>query len=322
MNQFQEVKKYLKQIKKLKTLLIIGGSGFFGKSIIDYINSTNYNKWKISKIIIISKKKKSFNLKKKINNKFKLIRIFMNILDIKTLPRSDYIIYAIHSKNNIENKKGIINFRNLLKNYPKQTKILLTSSGSVYGDFSSKKKLKESQKINYKKLNSLKGYKKNYSKIKILMEKTFILLGRKKFNVSIARCFSFIGPRILNKRNYAISNFIDQSINKKSIIVKSQIQSYRSYMYADDLAYWLLNILISSNPSCPIYNVGSDKPYSLYKVASIVSKIFKKPIISNYKKSNLIEYYVPSILKAKNKLGLSIKYSLKKSINLTAKGLK
>ena len=45
-------------------------------------------------------------------------------------------------------------------------------------------------------------------------------------------------------------------------------------------------------------------------------------IISSYKKSNLTEYYVPSILKAKNELGLRIKYSLKESINLTVKGLK
>ena len=93
-------------------------------------------------------------------------------------------------------------------------------------------------------------------------------------------------------------------------------------MYEDDLAEWLLNILKKSNPSCPIYNVGSDKPYSLDKIASILSKIFKKPIISSYEKSNLTEYYVPSILKAKNELGLRIKYSLKESINLTVKGLK
>ena len=306
----------------MKTLIIIGGSGFFGKIIIDYINSKSYRKWKINKIIIISRKKKTFKLKTKINNKLKLIRIFKNILDIKSLPKSDYIIYAVNSKNNSENKKGIINFQNLLKNHSKQTKILLTSSGSVYGEFSLKKKLKESQKINYEKLNSLKGYKKNYAKTKIFMEKTFFLLGREKFNVSIARCFTFIGSRILNKKNYAISSFINQAMNNKSIFVKSKIKSYRSYMYVDDLAEWLLNILKKSNPSCPIYNVGSDKPYSLDKIASILSKIFKKPIISSYKKSNLTEYYVPSILKAKNELGLRIKYSLKESINLTVKSLK
>ena len=107
----------------MKTLIIIGGSGFFGKTIIDYINSKSYRKWKINKIIIISRKKKTFKLKKKINNKLKLIRIFKNILDIKSLPKSDYIIYAVNSKNNSENKKGIISFKNLLKNYSKQTKI-------------------------------------------------------------------------------------------------------------------------------------------------------------------------------------------------------
>ena len=54
----------MKQIKKLKTLIIIGGSGFFGKTIIDYINSKSYRKWKINKIIIISRKK-NFQVKNK-----------------------------------------------------------------------------------------------------------------------------------------------------------------------------------------------------------------------------------------------------------------
>ena len=40
----------------MKTLLIIGGSGFLGKSFLDYYNNKSFIKWKINKIIFISRK--------------------------------------------------------------------------------------------------------------------------------------------------------------------------------------------------------------------------------------------------------------------------
>ena len=39
------------------TLLIIGGTGFFGKSILKYLSNSKFLKKKINKIIIISRKK-------------------------------------------------------------------------------------------------------------------------------------------------------------------------------------------------------------------------------------------------------------------------
>jgi tRNA A37 N6-isopentenylltransferase MiaA len=42
---------------KPKSLLLIGGTGFFGKSILKYFSNSKYLKKKINKIIIISRKK-------------------------------------------------------------------------------------------------------------------------------------------------------------------------------------------------------------------------------------------------------------------------
>ena len=42
----------------MKTLLIIGGTGFLGKSFLDYINEGKLKKIKLSKILIVSRKKK------------------------------------------------------------------------------------------------------------------------------------------------------------------------------------------------------------------------------------------------------------------------
>ncbi len=42
----------------MKSLLFIGGTGFLGQSFFDYANAGNLKNIKLSKIIIISRKKK------------------------------------------------------------------------------------------------------------------------------------------------------------------------------------------------------------------------------------------------------------------------
>ena len=58
----------------MKNLTIIGGSGFLGKSFIDAFNKGLLKKFKINKIIVISRKAK--NLKKLKNLKLKNILLY------------------------------------------------------------------------------------------------------------------------------------------------------------------------------------------------------------------------------------------------------
>ena len=45
---------------KKKSILIIGSSGFFGNSIIDYLKNNKSTNRKINKIILLSKSKKMY----------------------------------------------------------------------------------------------------------------------------------------------------------------------------------------------------------------------------------------------------------------------
>ena len=296
-----------------KSILFIGGTGFLGQSFFDYNNKRKLKNFTLSKIIIISRKKK------KIKTKIKTSFIKKNITDIKNIPVTDYIIYAANSTNNLENLKGINNFVSLLHEKHKNTKILFTSSGAVYGLGKTKKKFKETDLINFKKISKFKGYKKEYARSKIIMENKFKELGKKGFKVSIARLFTFIGKRILINKDFAITNLIKQAQNLSmdEILLSSSKDVYRGYMNSEDLVRWIVKILVKSNSNCDIYNVGSDEVITIKKLAKIIAKRYNKRVLinsANILKEN-IDFYVPSIDKAKNQLNLKNKFNLKKSLD-------
>ena len=299
----------------MKSLLFIGGTGFLGQSFFDYINKDKLNKLKLSKIIIVSRKKKL------VKSKIKVSYIKKSISNIKLIPYVDYIIYAANSDNNLENLKGINTFINLMNEKHKKTKILFTSSGAVYGPRKIKKKMNEKEKINFSNVSKFSGYKKDYAKAKIIMERKFNKLAKKGFNVSIARLFSFIGRKILINKNFAVTNLINQAKNKKSesIFLSDNRDVYRGYMNSDDLIRWLINILLNSSPKCNIYNVGSDQAISIENLAKLISIKYNKKIKKNYNlssknKKQIIDYYVPSIAKAKKDLNLRLRYRINISL--------
>ena len=216
--------------------MIIGGTGYLGQSFFDYINAGKLKNVRLSEIIIISRKRK------KIKSNIKISYIVKNIKDIKKIPLTDYVIYAANSKNNLENLKGINNFVSLLTEKHKKSKILFTSSGAVYGSRNYKKKFREKDLVSFKKVSTFKGYKKEYAKSKIIIEKKFKELGKDGFNVSIARLFTFVGKRILTRNDFAITNLVKQAQNPKTkyLLLNSSKNVYRGYMLLKTLSDGLL----------------------------------------------------------------------------------
>jgi FlaA1/EpsC-like NDP-sugar epimerase len=61
---------------KYKTILLIGGSGFFGKSILDYFLRNTYLNKKIKKIIILSRKNINSKITTQIKKNYKFNKVF------------------------------------------------------------------------------------------------------------------------------------------------------------------------------------------------------------------------------------------------------
>jgi dTDP-glucose 4,6-dehydratase len=292
-----------------KTLLIIGATGFFGRSIIDFIFHNNKEK-NLKKILLLSRRISKKKIYKKFNKDIVIKNIYADISKLKKIPFADYVIYCAIDHNYYQDRKAVCNYYKLAKKYHQKSKILYTSSGAVYGAQPTYvKKINENYLINNKRVNFKEIKKNNYSINKLKNEKIFKKLSKLKIKVSIARCFAFIGKHLDRDSNYVVGNFIKNILNKEKIEIKSDHHVIRSYMHEYDLVNWLLKIVNNSNMNCPIYNVGSDEAVDIRTLGFYLSNKYKLDIKLEEIKSNFEDKYLPSILKAKKVLKLKLKYN-------------
>ena len=308
----------------MSTLLIIGGTGFFGKSILDAYSRGLLSAWSIEKIIVISRNanKLTSTNPELINDNVELLDV--DITSVDTLPFADYVIHAAASsdasrytsQSDIEKKniiQGTLNYCRLATRFHKDSMIVFTSSGAVYG-YQPEYVKYLTEDMAFGDIENLDEVKKSYAYAKRDSEFSMQELGRVGLNVSIARCFSFIGKYLPKDQHFAIGNFIADGIAGRDINIKADRKVYRSYMYADDLVRWLMTLAENANPKCPIYNVASDEEVEIKELADIVANIFNVRIKSSENSTKHIDRYIPSVKKADNELGLRNGYELKKSI--------
>lgn len=186
--------------------------------------------------------------------------------------------------------------------------ILIVSSGAVY----------ESDYVPQKtgKLNSANYY----SMAKQLMEQVALSETEGSMcQLKLARCFAFIG--YLLPKHLAVAQFIRSALNDECITIHGNGSPVRSYLYAADMALWLLQILINGKDKAA-YDVGSDDAITLLEHAERI-----RQIISPSKQVRIMEQcsgsikkrdvYVPDIIKSKQDLGLDVWTNLNSAIRKT-----
>ena len=228
-----------------KSLLLIGGTGFFGKSILDSFKRGLLIDFNISKIIVLSRNVEQFKIDYP-ELCFKGVELLNgDVSIIKSIPYADFVIHAASSTNmndytNVSNNNGknnieqaIINYCKLAPYYHLQSKILYCSSGAVYGKQPLNLEKIDEEFIFQQDLNDLSSEKKNYCLGKRFAENEIINLGKSGLNVSIARCFTFSGKYLPKDQQYALGNFIGHAERGETITVKTNGVVYRSFLSAD-----------------------------------------------------------------------------------------
>lgn len=186
--------------------------------------------------------------------------------------------------------------------------LLLISSGAVYGQ--------QAIADCPGKLKQQNGY----AAAKKTMEQLALLNSiNDGYQLKIARCFAFIG--YLLPQHLAISQFIHDSLHRNIIKLEGDGTPVRSYLYAADLAVWLLVILIHGKDQTA-YDVGSDDAKTLFEHAQTVARILApdKPVELGKvpePASGDRPIYMPDIRLATEDLGLKVWTSLDSAIKQT-----
>jgi nucleoside-diphosphate-sugar epimerase len=146
--------------------------------------------------------------------------------------------------------------------------------------------------------------------------------GRPGVEVSIARCFAFVGPHLPLDKHFAIGNFIGAAMRGDDIRIQGDGTPLRSYLYAADLAHWLWVMLLEA-PTGRAYNVGGSETISIGDLAHRVNRILggrgKIRVAQQPRLGSTPQAYVPSINRIAAELDLLPGVGLDDAILRTAR---
>jgi nucleoside-diphosphate-sugar epimerase len=196
------------------------------------------------------------------------------------------------------------------------TKMLLASSGAVYGDQPTEvTHMIEDEDAVQAPLRSPSAYAEG----KRAAESLWRSLSNGQTR-TIARCYAFVGPYLPLDQHYAVGNFILDGLSGRPIVVQGDGTPYRSYLYAADLCTWLFTILCRGENG-RAYNVGSEHDVTIADLARTVASAFSPPATVHVQQvaraGSSPKRYVPSTQKARTEFQLQETIPLETAIRST-----
>lgn len=250
---------------KLLKYIILGGSGFIGKNISEYLYEQGYD-------VTV------FDIEK-VNSKYKNIHCikgdFFNDQELKVaVMDKDIIIHAISTINpGNSNEKYILGYEkdfiqtikmcSWIKDTDKKL-IFLSSGGTIYGehDVSSLTEDILPQPINH------------YANIKLSIENALRVFHiQNKLNIIIARLSNPYGPgQDFTKGVGFIDAVLKQSMDGKSVEIWGDGNNIRDYIHIYDVCKWI-HALSQYTGKEYIFNVSSGRGITQNEIVEIIKKL-------------------------------------------------
>lgn len=311
----------------MATLLVIGGTGFFGKSILDLFQRGGLAPWGVDHVIAMARQAERLRVDAPQLLSEQVTLLSADIASVDALPAAEYVIHAAAStdarnylrqplteRRNIQ--AGTLNYCRLARLAHRHSQIVFVSSGAVYGVQPAGLEQMPEEYADAD-VASLPDGKRDYAIAKRDAEQAIRELGHDGCAVSIARCFAFVGQWLPRDQHFAIGNFIGDALAGRPVVVKARHRVYRSYMYADDLVEWLMTIAADAGTACPTFNVGSDQSIMMGPLAEMVAAACGQQAEVPAIDSEQVDRYVPAIRHGSERLGLTIKYDLRAALHET-----
>ena len=258
------------------TLLIIGGTGFFGRTFCQAFLDGKLSGFGFDKLTLISRNASEFAARKGLAA-IKSLQ-FQDIDTSKPfdLPACSYLMHFAASSSKATYAQNAMdecaNIRSSVMQTvaairaaaEKPSHLLMTSSGAVYGPTS---QTLFSEADSTGRFDGFGQEKASYGAAKLDGERCFRLLAGQDLNLTIARCFTFVGPELPLDSHFVAGNLIQNIVTRSPLHIKALSPVFRSYLHTDDLVTWLCHLMLHGTPDCPVVNVGSGDVVSIQELA-------------------------------------------------------
>jgi dTDP-glucose 4,6-dehydratase len=235
------------------------------------------------------------------------------------IPKSDYYFHLATSSTISTGSKYIKNVQDSTLNAINQTIkelkpannppiFIHASSGAVYGiNQRFQDLILEGPTIERSSNNSI------YCNVKISAETLIQNYTQKNLIFGMnPRLFTFAGPYLALNEHFAIGNFVQNLLNRESVVMNGNLETLRSYMYPADLVVWFLKLAI--NPTQKFLNFGSDKKIKIQTLAEMIANLGNLKVKKSFDENKNFSSYVPSTEIARNHLGIDTSISLETSL--------
>lgn len=293
----------------MKRILITGGTGFFGKSIVDYLSRHPEE----VELTVLSRH--GFGPAFEPPVPVRILTGDVRTFDVGT-AKFDWVIHAATPARvdvaDAEMRSIVLDGTdNAIRQAFKcgAEKFMMVSSGGVYGRGLAGPVPEDSEP---RPVTA-------YGQAKLEAERRAVASG---LFTLIPRCFAFVGKYLPRDQHFAIGNFLADCLAGRDIVIRGSGTPVRSYLYADDLVEWLWAIL-ERGQSGRIYNVGSDCAVSIRELAHCVRDSLGTGVgirvLGDAAVPGAADVYVPNVRRAQAELGLTVRTSLGDAIRLSCR---
>jgi nucleoside-diphosphate-sugar epimerase len=309
-------------------LLITGGTGFFGRWLIETFLAANKTSQLNASLTVLSRDPSTFLIHHPWLQEQSALTFIQGDVRNFDYSESDKYTHIIHAATDASDKLNrenpLLMFNTIvagtehileIARYCNPKSFLLVSSGAIYGSQPPEiTAILESFNGAPNPLDVGAAYANGKRFAEYLCAHSHKQYG---LPIKIARCFSFIGPYLPLDTHFAIGNFINDVLHHRDIIIKGNGSPVRSYMYAADLTIALWTILLKGEV-LEAYNVGSDQAVSMNKLAEIVAdcagSMINVIIQGDVTLIGQSGKYIPNIQKIRTELKIPELLSLRDSI--------
>lgn len=329
-NLFKSFQNVVPQLEKLKgsTILITGGTGFVGSWVARGIIWLNDNFDFGCQIILLARDPENLERSDpKLYHRSEITYLRSDIRSVHNLPSNiNYIIHAAANPDNRAHMSDPVNTMDVIAlgtkaimdaatRLPDIRNIVHISSGQVYGKAPENgEALRETILYNFSKndITSVYPEAKRYAETICLAYRSLF-----KLPICIVRPFSFVGPYQKLNKPWAINTFLQEALNNQPMRIVGNGKPQRSYLYASDMAAWLL-VVLAEGKSGDIYNFGSSEGVSLKEVTEKINKLLPRPVdimIQNY--NNDESKFIPNLEHIIEKFNLKMVFNFDEALQQT-----